>query len=343
MSSDLASKNLGTKAGRTTGRRRMLKLCVAAGAAPMLASLPGRSSAAGWPEKAVRMIVAFPAGGPTDATARLVAQKLATALGQPVVVDNRPGASGAIGTAALIKSAPDGYTVSMFGMPALVAPIVYRNNAYDVRKDFTCVASVYDLPLVFMINPAVLPGVGTLKDFIAATKAQPVNYSTAGSGSIGHLAMEQLKDMGGFPMQHVGYKGSAPAITDLLGGQIAAMFVDLVAAMPHIRSGRLKALALGSADARAFLPDVASIAQQGFADFSVSSWSGLIVPNATPHAVVARLDQELRRILAEQDTRTRLQNIGALSAYQPPEVMKRRMAGEFERWSKVVSEKDISI
>jgi tripartite-type tricarboxylate transporter receptor subunit TctC len=325
-------------------RRRLLKSCLAAGAAPWLASLSGRANAArSWPEKTVRMVVAFPAGGPTDATARLIAQKLAGALGQPVIVDNRPGASGSIGTTSLIKSAPDGYTVSMFGMPALVAPIVYRNNQYDVRKDFTCVSSVYDLPLVLMINPLALPGVNDLKGFIATAKAQPVNYSTAGSGSIGHLAMEQLKDMGGFPMQHVGYKGSAPAITDLLGGQIGAMFVDLVAAMPHIRSGRLKALALGSADARAFLPEVPSIAQQGFAGFNVSSWSGLIVPNGTPVAVVTRLDSELRRILAEADTKRGLETIGALSAYQPPEVMKRRMASEFERWNKVASEKDISI
>jgi tripartite-type tricarboxylate transporter receptor subunit TctC len=155
--------------------------------------------------------------------------------------------------------------------------------------------------------------------------------------------MEQLKAMGGFPMQHVGYKGSAPAITDLLGGQIAAMFVDLVAAMPHIRSGRLKALALGSADGRTFLPDVPSIAQQGFATFDVSSWSGLIVPNGTPSIIVARLDLELRQILAQPDTKDRLQTIGALSAYQPQDEMKRRMASEFERWNKVASEQDISI
>ena len=324
-------------------RRQLLKSCLAVGASPLLAAAPLRAAAAQWPEKPVRMIVAFPAGGPTDATARLIAQKLSDRLGQPVIVDNRVGASGSIGTASMIKSPPDGYTVSMFGMPALVAPIVYRNNLYDVRKDFTCVSSVYDLPLVLMTNPSVLPGVGDLKGFIEATRTKPVNYATAGSGSIGHLAMEQLKDMGGFAMQHVGYKGSAPAITDLLGGQIGAMFVDLVAAMPHIRSGRLKALALGSADARVFLPDVAAIAQQGFPGFNVSSWSGLIVPNGTPAAIVARLDRELRQILGEKDTRERLENIGALSAYQPQDVMKRRMASEFERWNKVASDKDIAI
>jgi tripartite-type tricarboxylate transporter receptor subunit TctC len=326
-------------------RRTLLKTGVATFAAPLLgAALPASAAAATtWPERPVKMVVAFPAGGPTDATARLIAQKLTDRLGQPVIVDNRPGASGSIGTVSMIRSPADGYTISMFGMPALVAPIVYRNHQYDARTDFTCVASVYDLPLVLMINPTVLPGVKDLAGFIAAARTRAVNYSTAGSGSIGHLAMEQLKDLGNFPMQHVGYKGSAPAITDLLGGQIGAMFVDLVAALPHIRSGRLQALALGSADANVFLPGVKSIAQQGFEGFNVSSWSGLIVPNGTPAAIVSRLDGELRQMLAEKDTKDRLETIGALSAYQPPELMKKRMAAEFERWNKVATEKDISI
>lgn len=332
-----------TTAPSITTRRNILKTCLATSAAPWLAAMPAVASAAAWPERPVKMIVAFPAGGPTDATARLIAQKLADRLGQPVIVDNRVGASGSIGTVALIKAPADGYTLSMFGMPSLVAPIVYRNDQYDVRRDFTCVSSVYDLPLVLMINPTLLPDVHNLGTFIAAAKAKPVNYSTAGSGSIGHLAMEQFKELGAFPMQHVGYKGSAPAITDLLGGQIAAMFVDLVAALPHIRSGRLRAVALGSANGQVFLPDVKSIAQQGFQDFDVSSWSGLIAPNGTPAPVMERLDAELRLILAEKDTRERLQNIGALSAYQPPGAMKRRMAAEFERWNKVATERGISI
>lgn len=323
-------------------RRRLLKSCMAVGALPFLQPLAA-GAAAPWPDKALRMVVAFPAGGPTDVTSRLVGRRLADQLGQPLIIDNKVGASGSIGTVALIKSPADGYTVSMFGMPSLIAPIVYRSNQYDVRKDFTCVATVYDLPLVIVVNPSVMPGVNTLADLVGAAKKKPINYSSPGVGSIAHLAMEQLMGLAGFSMQHVGYKGSAPAITDLLGGQISVMFVDLIAAMPYLQSGRLKAVALGAPNARRFLPDVAPIAEQGFADYSVSSWSGLIVPNGTSTEVVQRLDRELRLILNENSTQESLAKMGALSAYQPPEVMKRRLASEYERWSQVAREKNISL
>lgn len=320
-------------------RRQLLQTTAAA----LIASGAWAAHASGtWPDKIIRMVVAFPAGGPTDTAARLIAQKLSERLGQQVIVENKPGASGSIGTAAFIKAPPDGYTLSMFGMPALIAPIIYRNNLYDVRKDFTCVSTVYDLPYVIVVNPKVLPGVETLPQLIAAAKARPLNYSSPGTGSIGHLSMEQLKDLGGFPMEHIAYKGSAPAITDLLGGQIAVMYADLIAAMPHIQAGKLKAVALGSPTAKALLPQVKAISEQGFAGFESSSWSGIIVPNGTPAAVVARLDQELKAILAEADTRQRMEKIGALAVYQPPETMKKRLAAEYARWNQVATEKNIS-
>lgn len=318
-------------------RRNILK--VSAVSAVLMAT--NSVHAAEWPDKIVRMVVAFPAGGPTDTVARLVAQKLSLRLGQQVIVENKPGASGAIGTAAFIKSPADGYTISMFGMPALLAPIIYRNNAYDSRKDFTCVATVYDLPYVIVINPDKLPGVDNLQQLIAVAKTKDINYSSPGTGSIGHLSMEQLKDLGGFKMEHIPYKGSAPAITDLLGGQISVMYADLIAAMPHIQSGKLKAVALGSPDAKTFLPAVKAISEQGFPGFESSSWSGIIVPNGTPAAVIARLDKELQVILSEKDTRERIQKIGALAVYQSPEKMKDRLVSEFSRWNKVASEKNI--
>lgn len=323
-------------------RRSLLKSCLAVGTLPFLQPLAVRA-AAPWPEKNIRMIVAFPAGGPTDVTSRLMGRKLAEQLGQPLIVENKVGASGSIGTVSLIKSPADGYTVSMFGMPSLIAPIVYRNNQYDVRKDFTCVATVSDMPLVIVVNPSAMPGVNNLNDLVSAAKKKPIDYSSPGVGSIAHLAMEQLMGLAGCAMQHVGYKGSAPAITDLLGGQISAMFVDLIAAMPYIQSGKLKAVALGAANARRFLPDVAPISEQGFSGFSVSGWSGLIVPNGTPQEAVQRLDQALRQILSEKSTQESLEKMGALSAYQPPEVMKRRLTSEYERWSKVAREKNISL
>jgi tripartite-type tricarboxylate transporter receptor subunit TctC len=319
-------------------RRKILKNS-AAGA--LLASCFS-AQAAEWPDKVVRMVVAFPAGGPTDTVARLIAQKLSTRLGQQVIVDNKPGASGSIGTDAFIKAPADGYTISMFGMPALLAPFIYGNNLYDSRKDFTCVSTVYDLPYVIVVNPEKLPNVDTLQQLIAQAKIKDINYSTPGTGSIGHLSMEQLKDLGGFKMQHIPYKGSAPAITDLLGGQISVMYADLIAAMPHIQSGRLKAVALGSVSAKTFLPNVKAVSEQGFAGFESSSWSGLVVPNGTPAAVIARLDKELKNILSEQDTKDRLQKIGALAAYQPPEKMKERLVAEYLRWSKVAKDKNIT-
>ena len=230
----------------------------------------------------------------------------------------------------------------MFGMPALIAPIVYRNNLYDSRKDFTCVCTVYDVPYVLVINPKVLGGVDSLQQLIALAKTQDLNYTSPGLGSISHLSIEQLKDLGGFKMQHIAYKGSAPAMNDLLGGQLPVMYADLIAALPHIQSGRLKAIALGSADAKVFLPQVKSIAEQGFPGFHSSSWSGLIVPNGTPAEVTARLDAELKAILAQSDTRERMEKIGAIALYQPPEQMKSRLVDEYNRWNKVATEKNIT-
>ena len=325
-------------------RRHLIKAGTATAASILGLPLTSRSAYAVpvWPEKLIRMVVAFPAGGPTDTAARLIAQKLSERLGQPVIVDNKPGASGSIGTASFIKSAPDGYTISMFGMPALLAPIVYRNNLYDVRKDFTCVSTVYDLPYVIVINPKVLPGVQDLQQLIAVAKNQDLNYSSPGTGSIGHLSMEQLKDLGGFKMQHISYKGSAPAITDLLGGQLPVMYADLIAAMPHIQNGKLKAIALGSPEAKMFLPHVKAISEQGFAGFKSSSWSGIVVPNSTPAEIIVLLDKELKSILAEKDTRERMEKIGALPTYQSPEQMKARLVEEYTRWNKVATEKNIT-
>ncbi|MBU4610048.1 tripartite tricarboxylate transporter substrate binding protein [Achromobacter sp. GG226] len=326
---------------RHTSRRTFLQASTLSLAAA-LAFNPLTAHAADWPERAVRMIVAFPAGGPTDVAARAVAQKLSERLGQPVVVENRPGASGSIGTAAFVKSAADGYTISMFGMPALVSPLVYGNNLYDVRTDFTTVATVYDLPYVIVVNPQVLPEVSDLPSLIAAAKAKSVDYTTPGTGSIAHLAMEQLKGVAGFDMLHIPYSGSAPAITDLLGGQVGVMMADTIAAMPHIRSGRLKAVALGSVDGKTFLPDVKAISEQGYPDFAASSWSGLVVPNGTPTDVTARLEKELSIILTQDSMREQMEKIGAVATYQSGADMKTRLVSEFERWDRVVKDNKIT-
>jgi tripartite-type tricarboxylate transporter receptor subunit TctC len=320
-------------------RRTFMK--VSALSALSAATLPLPSLAASWPSKPVKMVVAFPVGGPTDTIARLIAHKLSERLDQTIIVDNRPGASGSVGTSQFIRSRPDGYTISMFGMPALIAPIVHRNNLYDVRKDFTCVATVYDLPYVIVINPKLLPDVTDLRQLIAKSKTQDINYATPGAGSIAHLAMEQLKGLGGFKMLHIAYNGSAPAITDLIGGHISVMMADMIAAMPHIQSGALKAIALGSETGKSFLPNVKTIAEQGFAGFDASSWSGLIVPNKTPQEVSDRLNKELSELLVDPELQKQMMQVGALATYEPADKMKARLNSEYDRWNKVASEVNI--
>lgn len=323
--------------------RRQVLLAGAAGLASTLLR-PAFASEA-WPAKIMKMVVAFPAGGPTDTAARIVSQVLAERLGSTIVIDNRPGASGSIGTASFIKSAPDGNTLSMFGMPALLAPLMYKNNAYDVAKDFQCVNTVYDLPMAIVVNPQVLPNVTSLQTLIAQAKAAktPLNYTSSGAGSFGHLAMEELKDLGDFEMQHVSYRGSAPAVTDLLGGQLGIMFADVVAAMPHIKAGKLRAIALSSPRAHAMLPGIKTVSEQGFPNFDFDSWGGIIAPNGTPGSVIARVNKEVSDILANnKEVQAKLLQVGAIAAYQNGEAMRKRLLADLARWSKVVKEKGIS-
>ena len=330
------------KPNASLNRRHVL----ATGIAGALSAFTGSALAAdpAWPDKLVKIVVAFPAGGPTDTAARIVAQKLGERLGQSMIVENRAGASGSIGTAAFIKSPADGYTLSMFGMPALLAPLLYGNNAYDVRKDFLPVATVYDLPMAIVVNPRVLPNVTNLQQLIEHAKASktPLNYTSSGTGSFGHLSMEQLKDLGGFDMQHIPYRGSAPAVTDLLGGQVAVMFADVVAALPHIQAGKLRAIAGSSNKTKLLLPGLKSVAEQGFTGFDADTWGGLVAPLGTPGAVVERLNKELKVILADPELQQKMLAAGAVASYQNSETMRKRLAADYTRWSKIAQDKGIS-
>lgn len=305
------------------------------------AAMPMPSFASSWPSKPIHMVVAFPAGGPTDTIARLVAQRLSERLGEHIIVENRAGASGSVGTSQFIRSKPDGHTISMFGMPALIAPIVHRNDLYDVRTDFKCAATVYDLPYVVVINPNVLPDVNDFQQLITASKTEVINFASPGVGSIGHMAMEQIKGLGDFDMMHIPYSGSAPAITDLIGGQISMMVADMIAAMPHIQSGSIKPIAVLSASGQTFLPEVKTVAEQGFPDFEASSWSGLIVPNGTPQEVIDRLNEELKEMLIDPELQERMIQLGAIPTYQTSEEMTARLSDEHDRWNQVATDIDI--
>lgn len=297
-----------------------------------------------WPSKPIKLVVPFPPGGPTDTASRIVAQKLGDALKQPVVVENRAGASGSIAAAQVAKSAPDGYTLMMLAMPTLLAPHLYKKAGYDTTKDFTPIATVYDLPIVIVVNPTVLPNVTDLSRLIAQAKAQPgkLNYTSSGAGSFGHLSMELLKQIGGFDMQHVPYKGAAPALSDTVGGQVPVMYADLVGALPHIQAGKLRAIAIGSPQRVSLLPDVKTIAEQGFQGYDAVSWGGLLAPPGVTKEVVDRLSGEVGKILADKDVQNKLLKIGAIANFQPPPQTSQRIRQDYAKWGKLIRDKGIA-
>jgi tripartite-type tricarboxylate transporter receptor subunit TctC len=317
-------------------RRVLLALAL-----PMLA---GSAFAQAWPSKTIKLIVPFPAGGPTDTASRIIGQKLALRLKQPVIVENKAGASGAIAAAQVAKSPADGYTLMMLATPTLLAPLLYTTTGYDSVKDFTSVASVYDLPIVVVVNPSLMPTVTDLQKLVSHAKAQPgrLNYTSSGVGSFGHLSMELLKQMGQFEMQHVPYRGGVPAITDTLGGQVPMMYADLVAALPHIKSGNLRAIAVGSPQRVGVIPDVKTIDEQGFKGFDAVSWGGLMAPAGTPKDVVDRVSAEVKAILAEKDTQDKLLNAGAIANYQNADQMAARVQQDYTKWGKVIRDQGIT-
>lgn len=321
---------------RNPARRALL-----AAALPLIA---GSAFAQAWPAKPITFVVPFPPGGPTDVATRIVAQKMSQGLKQNILVDNRSGASGTIGAAFAAKAAPDGYTFVMLATPTLLAAHLYGQTPYDIFKSFTPVGTVYDLPIVMVVNPKALPEVTGLQGLIAKAKAEggKLNYTTAGAGSFGHLTTEQLKNIGKFEMQHVPYRGSAPAVTDLIGGQVPAMFSDLVAVMPHIRSGTLRPIAVGSGARLRLLPEVKTVAEQGFPGFDATSWGGLLAPAGTPKEVVDRVSAELRNALADKDVQEKLEGVGSFAAYATPEKTGERMRQDYDRWGKVIRDNKIT-
>ncbi|WP_119157708.1 Bug family tripartite tricarboxylate transporter substrate binding protein [Caldimonas tepidiphila] len=322
---------------RGTVRRSLLALALA-----LPAGLAFAQQA--FPSKMIKIVVPFPPGGPTDVATRLIGEKMGQQLRQTVVVENRAGASGAIAAAAVAKSPADGYTLMMLATPTLLAPHLYRNASYDMLRDFAPIGTAYDLPIVVVVNPQSLPGVNNLQQMIEAARAEKgrLNYTSSGKGSFGHLTMESLKSLGKFEMEHVPYKGGAPAITDVIGGQVPLMYSDMVAALPHIQSGKLRAIAVGSPQRVPFTPDVRTISEQGFPGFDAVSWGGLVVPAGTPKDVVARLSDSLKQALADATVQEKLKAAGTFAAYQTPEQMGERIRRDYEKWGKVIRDKNIA-
>ena len=298
-----------------------------------------------WPAKPIKLIVPWPPGGPTDTGSRIVGLALADRLGQPVVVENRPGASGSIAYQQVIKTPGDGTTFVMLATPTMLAPHLYKSASYHPVNDLLPVGMVYDLPIVLVVNAASLPKVTDLAGLIAEAKSRggKLDYTSAGPGSFGHLSMEMLKHQGGFDAQHIAYKGSAPAMNDLLGGQVPVMFSDLVAALPHIKSGKLRALAVGSPKRVDIVPDVKTVAEQGFRGFEAVSIGAMMAPKGTPAAAIDRMSSELKAVLAQKDVQDRLVGAGCYAHYMTPAETGRYVTAEFDKWGKVIKDNKLTV
>jgi tripartite-type tricarboxylate transporter receptor subunit TctC len=302
-------------------------------------SVPSAALAQPYPTKPIRIVVPWTAGGTADTLARIVGQNLGASLGQQVVVDNRPGASGQIGSEFVVKSAPDGHTLVLATTaPNSTAPSLYSRLAYDPLKDFSAISVIAHTFYVASVNPS-LP-VRNIQELVALAKARPdqINFSSPGNGTPNHLSGEMLKTMAGIRMQHIPYKGSAQAIADVIGGQIPLNFENIAVVLPHIKAGKVRALGVTSAQRNRFLPDVPTIAESGYPAFEAVGWFGLMGPAAVPRDILARLNSETVRILGLPDVNSRILGLGA--------EVKPTTIAEFEafnraqiaKWSKVIKD-----
>ena len=305
----------------------------------------GAAVAQGYPQKPIRLIVPDPAGGATDVFARLVFPKVGDALGQPVVVENRPGAGTAIGASEVARSAPDGYTI-LLGDAGTYAfnPTLYRKLPYDPAKDFAPVSLTGRFALILAVNPSVL-NVSSVKEFVDAAKRAPgkIDYGAPGPGSPIHLAMELYKQRAGIAMTPIPYKGGADALSDLIGGRIGALFPDIATGLPQIRAGKIKALAVASGKRVAALPDVPTVSESGYAGFEAWAWQGFVAPAGTPRGVVMKLNGAFAQVMADPAIKQRLSESGFEPQASTPEQFSAYMKSEIAKWAKVIRESNISL
>jgi tripartite-type tricarboxylate transporter receptor subunit TctC len=294
------------------------------------------SQAQTYPAKNVRIIVGLAPGGTTDVFTRTLAQRLTEAWGQTVIVENRPGASGMIGAEAVAKAAPDGYTLLVSPQTSLaVAPALYGKAPYDTAKDFAPVSLLGSTPLVMIVHPS-FPA-KTFGDFVAlATKGTPLTYGSGGVGSSPHMTGELISAALGVKMNHVPYKGENPAIADTIGGQIPIMFGNLPVALPHVRSGRVLALATTTARRSPLAPEIPTMSEGGIKDFEMATWYGMLAPAGTPPELVAKIQRDAARVLSDTETRERLTKMGVDLILNTPEEFRAYLNSEIARYTKII-------
>jgi tripartite-type tricarboxylate transporter receptor subunit TctC len=304
-----------------------------------LAAFSAGAWAQAYPNKAIRLVVPFPPGGGTDIIARELSTKLTTTLGWTFVVDNKPGAGGNLGVDAVAKSPADGYTL-VLGQTSNLAinPTLYGKLPYDPFKDLTPVSLVATAPLVLVV-PAASP-YKTVADVVTAAKAKPseVNFASPGNGTVAHLTGELFQKAAGIKLQHVPYKGSNQALTDLMGGQVQLFMASVPTALPHIKSGKLRAIAVSSAKRVGDLPQVPTIGESGYKGFDATTWFGVLAPAGTPKDIVARLNGEINKALKAPDVQKRIDDEGGEAVGSTPEQFAQLMKDDFTRWGKVVKE-----
>lgn len=322
----------------TTALNRVL-----AAALLILAFFPNAVLAQAYPSRTVRMIMPYPAGGSGDIVGRLIAQHLSASLKQTVIVDNRPGAAGSLGTELASKAAPDGYTLLFAVSTNAINVTLQPKLPYDFAKDFDAVALLARALQVLDIHPSI--PARSLKEFLALAKSQPskLNYASSGSGTSGHLAMERLKRAANVSVVHIPYKGNAPALNDLLGGQVAAMFGNLITALPYVKSGRLRALGVSGLKRSVLAADIPTIAESGYPGFEVIAWFSIMVPAGTPKTVVNVLNAEILKILASNEGRERLLALGAepVQDVQTPEQFSEFLKADIAKWATMIREAGI--
>ena len=295
------------------------------------------SAFAAFPEKPIRVVIGFPAGGPLDQHARLLADRLQAVLGQPIIIDYKAGAGGTVGAQDVMKSAPDGYTLMLANTGVMVInPALYTKLPYNTLRDFTPIARTAMQPLALLVNPKV--PVNSLKEFIAYAKARPgqVNYGSAGNGGISHLVPEMFKTATGLFMVHIPYRGSAPAFTDLMAGQVQFMAESIPQAAAYHKQGKVKAIAVTSRERNPALPDIPTVIESGIAGFEVVGFYGFLAPAGLPKDVAAKLSDAFQQVLTSPDIRSRMISQGADPAYLGHEDFAKYLAAQMPRWAEAV-------